>query len=116
MIYLYSFLFSGIVCLISSILYFKTKLTQGHITILLVLIGVILGGLGIYPKLCEIFGGGAKVLIINFGSLLTLGAIENIHQSYLNIFEGMFKYTSFTLSYVLVISLIMSLFFRNKGK
>ena len=39
MIYLYSFLFAGIVCLIGQIILDNTKLLPGHITSLFVMIG-----------------------------------------------------------------------------
>ena len=42
MIFIYAFLFSGIVCLISQIILDNTKLTPGHVTSLFVVIGAFL--------------------------------------------------------------------------
>ena len=55
MTYLYAFLFSGTICVLGELVYKFTKLTPGHITSILVVIGSILEGLGIYEPLKEVF-------------------------------------------------------------
>ena len=49
--YFLSFIFCGILCMISQYFIEKTKLTPGHINTLLVITGTILSGLKIYDKL-----------------------------------------------------------------
>ena len=48
MIYLYSFLFAGFVCLIAQLILDNTKLSAGHITTLFVIIGSFLDVFDIY--------------------------------------------------------------------
>ena len=48
MIYLYSFLFAGTICLIGQVILDNTKLTPGHITSLFVVIGASLDIFNIY--------------------------------------------------------------------
>ena len=75
MIYLYSFLFCGVVCLIGQIILDNTKLTPGHITTIFVIVGAFLDIFGIYDKIVLMAGGGALVPITSFGHLLTHGAM-----------------------------------------
>ena len=51
MMYLYSFLFCGFVCLIGQLILDNTKLTPGHITSLFVVIGAFLDTFSIYDKI-----------------------------------------------------------------
>ena len=117
MTYLYSFLFAGIICAIGQIIYEKTKLSPGHITSILVVFGVILGVFGLYDYLIEIFGGGATVLIMNFGNLLVKGGLEGLkEEGLIGIFLNLFKYCSLTLSYTIFISLIVGFLFKAKDR
>ena len=117
MIYLNAFLFSSIICLIGEIIYLKTKLTPGHITTILVIIGAILGGVGIYDTLIEVFGGGASVLITNFGNLLVKGGLEGAKENgFFGIFQGLLKYSSSVLSFVVFISILLSILPRIRVK
>lgn len=117
MSYLYSFLFAGSICLIGQIVYEKTKLSPGHITSILVIIGTILGIFGLYDKMVEVIGGGAVVLITNFGNLLIKGGLSGIEENgLLGIFLNLFKYSSLTLSFTILISLIIGFIFRPKDR
>ena len=51
MIYLYAFLIGGLICMVGQLLMDLTKLTPARILVLFVCLGVVLGGLGWYPKL-----------------------------------------------------------------
>ena len=75
MIYIYSFLFSGIICVIGQIILDNTKLTPGHVTALFVVIGAFLDIFGIYDCFIDIFGGGALVPIASFSHSLIHGAL-----------------------------------------
>ena len=109
MIYFNAFLFAGLFCLIGELIYSYTKLTPGHITTLFVIIGAILGGIGVYDKLIEVFGGGATCLITNFGNLLVKGGLEGIKEKgIIGMFENMFLYSSTTLSFVIFLSIFLS--------
>lgn len=115
MIYLLSFLFAGTICFLGQLVYEKTKLSPGHITTFLVILGVFLGFLGIYEQLINIFGGGASVLITNFGYLLSKGVKEGVdNQGVVGIFLNIFKYSSLALSLTIFCSLIASFISRPR--
>ena len=115
MIYLYSFLFCGFVCLIGQIILDKTSLTPGHITTLFVIIGCFLDVFGIYDKFIIMFGGGASVPITSFGHLLIHGAYNTaINDGYIGLLSGIFSLTASGISAAIVFSFIMSLFLKSK--
>ncbi len=115
MIYLYAFLFSGFVCMIGQIVLDNTKLTAGHITTALTILGAFLSFAGVYPWLVEHIGGGATVLIMNFGHLLYQGAISGFKSAGLiGIFSGMLTKSSIAITSAIIFSFILSLFFNPK--
>ena len=115
MIYLYAFLFSGLVCGISQIVIEKTKLTPGHINTFLVIIGCILSGFKIYDKLIGIFSSGSTVLIVNFGHLLVSGASEGYNlYGFIGLFKGVLTNSGAGISIAIVSAFIVTLFFKVK--
>ena len=78
--YLKAFLIGGLFCLIGQILIDKTKLSPARILVSYVVIGVILGGIGIYKPLAEFAGAGATVPLTGFGYSLAMGAIEAVNK------------------------------------
>ena len=78
--YLYSFLFCGLICLIGQIILDNTKLTPGHITSLFVIFGSFLDVFNIYDKIVQMVGGGALVPITSFGHLLIHGAMAKANS------------------------------------
>ena len=76
MIYLYSFIFCGFICLIGQLILDSTKLTPGHVTSLFVVVGAGLDTFSIYDKIIDIFGAGALVPITSFGHSLIHGALD----------------------------------------
>ena len=59
--YIKAFLVGGIICVIGQVLIDKTKLTSARILVLFVVLGCILGGIGIYPKIVDFAGAGATI-------------------------------------------------------
>ena len=59
--YLKAFLVGGAICMVGQILIDKTKLTPARILVCFVVLGVILGGAGVYEKLVDFAGAGATV-------------------------------------------------------
>ena len=115
MLYLYSFLFSGMVCLIGQIILDNTKLTPGHITSLFVVIGAFLDTFSIYDKIVQYVGGGALVPITSFGHLLTHGAILKANNvGFIGIAMGMFDFTASGITSAIFFAFIFSLFFKPK--
>ena len=115
MTYLYSFLFCGFICLIGQLILDNTKLTPGHITSMLVVVGTFLDIFNIYDKIVKIVGGGAMVPIISFGHLLAHGVIKGI-QNYgiLGLFTGMFTYVSAGIVAAIVFSFVFTIIFNPK--
>ena len=115
MIYLYAFLFCGIVCMISQIILDNTKLTPGHVTSLFVVIGAFLDIFGIYDKFVLYCGAGAIVPITSFGHLLIHGAMDTANElGPLGLSFGIFNLTSAGISIALVVAFTLCLIFKPK--
>ena len=115
MTYLLSFLFCGILCALSQLVLDKTKLTPGHINTVLVIIGCILSGFGIYDYLINIFHAGCSVPIMNFGHLLVTGASEGFKDyGFIGLFKGILVNASAGISITIFMAVLMSLFFKVK--
>ncbi|HHT38474.1 MAG TPA: stage V sporulation protein AE [Mollicutes bacterium] len=115
MIYVYSFLFAGFVCLIGQIILDNTKLTPGHVTSIFVVVGAALDVFSIYDKIVEWAGGGALVPITSFGHLLMHGALEKAHEhSILGLSMGMFDLTATGIISAIVIAFFLTLIFKPK--
>ncbi len=113
--YLKAFIFSGIVCLICQIVLDNTKLTPGHITSAVTVIGAILSFLGIYDKLISWAGAGATVLIANFGHMLYSAGVEGYADSgFLGIFSNLLCKSGIAIVSVIVFSFVFTLLFKAK--
>ena len=103
MTYLYAFLFSGTICVLGELVYKFTKLTPGHITSILVVIGSILEGFGIYEPLKEVFKGGISSLLSILVHLLLKDLMKcTIIRVY---------YSSLMVDSITLVQLSLSLFF-----
>ena len=113
--YIKAFLFCGFVCAISQYVLEKTKWTPGHMNTLLVVIGCVLSGFGLYDKLITMFGAGAVVPITNFGHLLVTGASEGYKiNGIIGLFQGVLKNASAGISFAILCAFINTLFFKVK--
>ncbi len=116
MIYLYSFIFCGFICLIGQLILDNTKLTPGHITALFVIVGAFLDIFGIYDIFIEIFGGGAMVPITSFGHSLIHGALSKaIDDGIMGLSLGMFSLTSAGIISAIIFAFFFSLIFKPKN-
>lgn len=116
MIYIYSFLFCGIVCLIGQFLLDSTKLKAGDVTSLFVVIGAFLDIFNIYDLFVNMFGGGAMVVITSFGHLLIHGALLKAKEAGLiGLFTGMFSLTATGITSTIIFAFIISIIFKPKG-
>ena len=116
MIYIYSFLFCGLICLIGQIILDNTKLSTGHITALFVVIGAALDTFAIYDKIISIVGAGAMVPITSFGHSLIHGALEKAADfGIIGLLMGMFDLTATGITASIIFTFIFSLFFRPKN-
>ena len=115
--YIKAFLVGGALCLIGQLLIDKTKLTPARILVSYVVAGVILGAVGLYPKLIEFAGAGASVPLTGFGSLLAKGVKEAIEKDgFLGIFTGGLKAASGGITAAIVAGLAASFLFKPKDK
>ena len=67
-----------IICAIGQVLIDYTKLTPARILVSFVVIGVILGGIGLYQPLIDFAGAGATVPLTGFGATLAKGVREAV--------------------------------------
>ncbi len=115
--YLYAFLVGGLFCVIGQILIDKTKLTPARILVSYVVIGVILGGVGIYKPLVDFAGAGATVPLTGFGYSLAKGVKDAIDESgFIGIITGGLKATAGGIAVAVFIGLIVSFLFKAKDK
>lgn len=78
--YLKGFLVGGAICMLGQILIDKTRLTPARILVCYVVLGVILGGAGVYDKLVDFAGAGATVPLTGFGNTLAKGVREAVKE------------------------------------
>lgn len=115
MIYVYSFLFAGIVCVIGQIILDNTKLTPGHVTAMFVVTGAFLDIFKIYDWFVKTCGGGAMVPITSFGHLLIHGALAQAKKhGILGLSMGMFDLTSSGIIAAVVIAFFCTMLFKAR--
>ena len=78
--YLKAFLIGGAICAVGQLLIDKTKLTPARILVCFVVLGVILGGAGVYEKLVDFAGAGATVPLTGFGYSLSKGVKDAVQE------------------------------------
>ena len=111
-----SFLFCGFICMISQIILDNTKLTPGHITSILVVIGAALDSFSIYDLIIKYVGGGALLPITSFGHSLIHGALAEANsQGIVGLLMGMFDLTATGITTAIIFSFIFSLIFKPKN-
>jgi stage V sporulation protein AE len=116
MLLINSFLFCGTVCLISQIVLDNTKLSPGHITSILVVIGAFLDSFSIYDKIIKIVGGGAQLPITSFGHSLVHGALQKADSvGLIGILMGMFDLTATGISAAIIFAFLFTLIFKPKN-
>ena len=115
--YVKAFLVGGFLCLVGQILIDKTKLTPARILVSYVVLGVGLGGIGVYQKLIEFAGAGASVPLTGFGANLAKGVKEAVdEQGFLGIFTGGLKACAGGIAAAITAGLIASLLFKARDK
>ena len=115
--YLKAFLVGGGICLLAQLLIDYTKLTPAKILVSFVVLGVILGGLGIYQPLVDFAGAGASVPLLGFGNTLAKGVREAVQDDgFLGIFTGGLKATAGGITAAITAGLAASLIFKAKDK
>ncbi len=112
-----AFLVGGILCVIAQILIDKTKLTPAYILVGYVCGGVLLNGLGIYPKLVKWAGAGATVPLTGFGNTLAEGVKKAIQEDgAFGIIYGGISATAAGITAAILFALLWSILFKSKNK
>ncbi|MBR5190575.1 MAG: stage V sporulation protein AE [Clostridia bacterium] len=117
MIFLKAFLVGGLICVIGQLLIDWTKLTPARILVSFVVLGVILGGLGVYQPLVEWAGAGATVPLTGFGNTLVQGTKEALREDgALGILTGPLSSASVGITVAMVSGLLVSFVSKSKSK
>ena len=115
--YLWAFLIGGAFCTIGQVLIDKTKLTPARILVLFVVVGVVLGGLGVYDYIKDVGGAGATVPLTGFGNLLSEGVREAVDEKgLLGAFTGGLTACAGGVTAAMTSALVAALLFRSKSK
>ena len=116
MLLINSFLFCGFICMISQIVLDNTKLTPGHITSILVVLGAALDSFSIYDLIIKYVGGGALLPITSFGHSLIPGALASANSNgFIGLLMGMFDLTAAGITTAIIFSFIFTLIFKPKN-
>ena len=115
--YLKAFLVGGTICLLAQLLIDYTKLTPAKILVGFVVLGVLLGGIGVYQPLVEFAGAGASVPLLGFGNTLAKGVREAVTESgFLGVLTGGLKATAGGITAAILSGLLVSLIFKPRDK
>lgn len=116
MIFFWAFIVGGFICAIGQTMFDVLKLTPAHTLSILVAVGAILDGFGLYEPLINFAGAGMTVPITSFGNSLVHGAMaEADKHGIIGVLTGMFEVTSSGISAAIIFGVIGAIFFRPKG-
>ncbi|MDX8044854.1 stage V sporulation protein AE [Gracilibacillus sp. S3-1-1] len=116
MVFLWSFIIGGLICVIGQLMLDVGKLTPAHTLSTLVVAGAILDGFGLYEPLIDFAGAGATVPITSFGNNLVHGAMAEAEKhGIIGVVTGMFEVTSSGISAAIIFGMIGALLFKSKG-
>ena len=117
MIFLKAFLVGGAICLVGQLLVDYTKLTPARILVTFVVLGVVLGGLGLYQPLVDWAGAGATVPLTGFGNTLVQGTKAAIREDgLLGVLTGPLSAGSAGITAAILCGLIVSFLAMPKSK
>ena len=115
--YIKAFIVGGLICVIGQLLIDYTKLTPARILVSFVVIGVILGGIGLYQPLVEFAGAGATVPLTGFGNTLVQGTKEAIQEKgALGILTGPLSSASVGITAAMICGLVVAFVTKPKSK
>ena len=115
--FLWAFLVGGALCVIGQILVDKTKLTPARILVGYVVAGVALGAFGVYDRLVDFAGSGARVPLTGFGNLLAVGTKQAVEeQGLMGVLSGPLTAGAAGIAAAMLAALIVSFFTKPKPK
>jgi stage V sporulation protein AE len=117
MMFLKAFVVGGLICVVGQLLIDLTKLTPAKILVLFVCLGVLLGGIGLYPKLVDFAGAGATVPLTGFGNALAKGVKEAIQKDgFLGVITGGLQACSAGVTIAMLSGLVVAFVAKPKDK
>ena len=112
-----AFVVGGLICTVGQLLIDFTKMTPAKILVSFVVIGVALGGLGVYEPLVKWAGSGATLPLTGFGYALAKGTKEAVMKDgLLGALSGPLASSSVGIMAAVISGLIASMFARSKDK
>lgn len=112
-----AFVVGGIICAIGQLLIDYTPLTPARILVSFVVLGVLLGGIGIYQPLLDFAGAGASVPLVGFGALLARGVRDAVaEQGAFGILTGGLTASAGGITAAITAALTTALIFRSRDK
>ncbi len=117
MIFVWAFVFGGLLCVIAQILLDRTSLTPARILVGYVVAGVILGAVGLYGPFAEFAGAGATTPLTGFGFLIAKGVRQAVDEKgLLGVLSGPLTAAAVGTTAALVLGFLASLISRGKPK
>ena len=112
MMLLKAFLVGGAICALSQVLIDRTRLTPARILSAYVVLGVVLGGLGLWKPVAEFAGCGATVPLLGFGYTMAEGVKKAVAESgLLGAFTGGLTAAAVGIAAAVTLSLLAALVF-----
>lgn len=112
MMLLKAFLVGGVICALSQVLIDRTRLTPARILSAYVVLGVVLGGLGLWKPVVEFAGCGATVPLLGFGYTMAEGVKKAVAESgLLGAFTGGLTAAAGGIAAAVTLSLLAALVF-----
>ncbi|MCL2579520.1 MAG: stage V sporulation protein AE [Oscillospiraceae bacterium] len=115
--YAKAFLVGGAICAVGQVLIDYTKLTPARILVTFVVLGVALGGLGVYQPLVEWAGGGASIPLTGWGNAIARGTREAVAEKGIyGVLSGGLTISAAGVAAAIFFGLMGALVFRPKEK
>lgn len=112
MMLLKAFLVGGAICALSQVLIDRTRLTPARILSAYVVLGVVLGGLGLWKPVVNFAGCGATVPLLGFGYTMAEGVKRAVAESgLLGAFTGGLTAAAGGIAAAVTLSLLAALVF-----
>lgn len=112
-----AFVVGGAICAVGQVLIDYTSLTPARILVAFVVLGVILGGIGVYQPLIEFAGAGASVPLLGFGATLAKGVTEAMtEKGLLGALTGGLTATAAGITTAMALSWLCAIMFKSGDK
>ena len=112
-----AFFVGGLICAVGQLLIDYTPLTPARILVSCVVLGVVLGGIGIYQPLLDFAGAGASVPLTGFGALLAKGVRDAMaEQGAIGILTGGLTASAGGITTAITAALLVAMLCRSRDK